>query len=120
MSNISGKLNLLQLEAAVKKMKAESGEVECLIIPIEKNKLYKGEKGIYLDFIGFELRDKKTDSKDTHLVKQSFDKETREAMTEDEKKSKPIIGNLQVWGEYTEQEPTSSGSAIEEEDDLPF
>jgi hypothetical protein len=43
---ITGKLNLLQLFAQRKLMKSKSGEIECLIIPIEKNQLFVGEKGI--------------------------------------------------------------------------
>jgi hypothetical protein len=117
---ISGKINLLMLKAAVKKMKATSGEIDCLVIPIDQNKLYRGEKGIYLDLIAFDLPQKEG-SKDTHLVKQSFSKEVREAMTEEELKSLPILGNLSMWYDGTNtQEPISSAAPISENDDLPF
>ena len=119
MSRISGKINLMQFKAAIRKMKGESGEVECLIIPIEKNNLFRGEKGIYLDLIAFEI-EKKGESKDTHLVKQSLPKNVRESMNEEELRTMPILGNLQVWGEFTETEPTSSMEVKEEDDDLPF
>ena len=120
MSRISGKLNLLQLHAVRKMITGQLGPVECLVIPIEKNKLFVGEKGIYLDLIAFELEKKKEDSKDTHLVKQSFSKEVREAMPEDELKSLPILGNLQVWGEQSEQAVTSNSDLQNEIDPLPF
>jgi hypothetical protein len=121
MNNISGKINLLMLNGAVKKMKAKSGEIECLIIPIELNHLFKGEKGIYLDIIGFELTNKKEDSKDTHLVKQSLSKDVRVLMSEDELKAMPIIGNLSVWGDTgANQEPVTKPDALNESDDLPF
>jgi hypothetical protein len=45
MSNISIKINLRQLKSAVRTMKSASGEIECLIIPINQNHLIKGEKG---------------------------------------------------------------------------
>jgi len=122
MSRISGKLNLLQLHAVRKMITGKLGAVECLVIPIEKNKLFVGEKGIYLDLIAFEIDPTKrsTESKDTHLVKQSFSKEVREAMSEDELKSMPIIGNFQVWSGQVESEPVSSNVVQDEADDLPF
>jgi len=41
-------------------------------------------------------------------------------MTEDEKKSQPILGNLRVWGEYTEQPPQSDMTVQDEISGLPF
>ncbi len=122
MSRISGKLNLLNLHAVVKLMPAQSGLVECLVIPIDKNRLFKGDKGIYLDIVGFEIDPAKrnANSKDTHILKQSFSKEVREAMTEDELRSLPILGNLQVWDGTSSAEPLSSPVVQAENDDLPF
>ncbi|MCE5329989.1 hypothetical protein LLG07_06635, partial [bacterium] len=73
MSRISGKLNLLNLRAVVKMMTGQTGLVECLVIPIEKNRLFKGDKGIYLDIVGFEIdpAKRKEGNKDTHILKQS-------------------------------------------------
>jgi hypothetical protein len=122
MAKISGKINLAMLTGAVRTMKGRDGDVECFVMPIEQNNLFKGEKGIYLDIIAFEIDPSKRheDSKDTHLVKQSFSKKDRGLMSEEEIKSKPIIGNLQVWGNY-EQEPVADLEAKpEDEDDLPF
>jgi len=120
MSRISGKINLMNLKCVIKKMKGESGDVECIVIPIEKNKLFKGEKGLYLDLIAFEIENKKGDSKDTHLVKQSFGKEDRAKMSDEELKAMPILGNLQVWDGPVEQPPVSDMGVQQESDDLPF
>lgn len=123
MSRISGKLNLLNLHGVVKMIPGKMGPVECVVIPLEKNKLFKGEKGIYLDLIAFEIaHDKRREgSKDTHLVKQSFSKEVRESMTEEQMKALPILGSLQVWDEgFIESEPISSSETLSEADDLPF
>ncbi|HUV00466.1 MAG TPA: hypothetical protein VMW32_05855 [Bacteroidales bacterium] len=119
MSKISGKINLMQLTAALRTMKGQSGEVECLVIPINQNRLFKGEKGIYLDLIAFEI-EKKGDSKDTHLVKQSLSKADREIMTDEEIKAMPILGNLQVWSGQGSSEPASSMEVSGEDEDLPF
>ncbi len=122
MSRISGKINLLQLNAVRKIIPGQLGPVECIVIPIEKNKLFIGEKGVYLDLIAFEIdpTKRKGESKDTHLLKQSFSKELREAMSEDELKALPILGSLQVWGEYNEQALVSSMEVQNEIDPLPF
>ena len=120
MSNISGKLNLMQLKAAIRRMDGKNGPVNCVVIPIEANHLFQGDKGIYLDLIAFESKTKNDAIKDTHLVKQSLPKEILDAMTEDEKRSQPIIGNLRVWGEYQESAPQSDMTVGDEKDDLPF
>jgi hypothetical protein len=120
MSNISGKINLLNLHAVRKMIAGQLGPVECLVIPIEKNNLFIGEKGVYLDLIAFEIEKPKADQKDTHLVKQSFSKEVREKMTEEQLKAMPILGNLQVWGKETESKTVSSNAVQDELSDLPF
>ena len=121
MSRISGKINLAGLKGQVRSMQGTSGMVECLVIPIAANNLFKGEKGVYLDLIAFEIEKKVNDSKDTHLVKQSLSKEVREKMTDEQLKAMPIIGNLQVWGGVTEAEPQTNVNTVAGEDDpLPF
>lgn len=122
MSRISGKINLLQLFAVRKMINGQAGLTECLVIPIEKNKLFIGDKGVYMDLIAFEIDPAKrtNESKDTHLVKQSFSKEIRDAMTEDELKKLPILGNLQVWSGQNESDPISSNEVTDENDPLPF
>ena len=122
MSNISVKINLRQLKSTVRVMKAESGDIECLVIPIGVNHLVKGEKGIYLDLMGFELKVKRDDSKQTHIVKQSLPKEVYEVMTDEQKKEMPIVGNMIVWG-FQEAAPVEYAVADmsqPEGDDLPF
>jgi hypothetical protein len=118
---ITFKINLLQYQAAVMKIKNKVGIMtECVVIPIESNHLVKGEKGIYADFAAFEFKNKQENSKDTHLIKQSLPKEWFQGLTDEEKKAMPIFGNLRVWEERTEQEPTSSNIPIDESDGLPF
>jgi hypothetical protein len=120
MSRINGKLNLMNLKASIMNIKGKLGPVECIVLPIELNKLFKGEKGIYLDLIAFEIEKPKEGNKDTHLVKQSFSKEEREKMTEEQLKALPILGNLRVWDGTAEGEPASSMAPATEDDGLPF
>lgn len=128
MSQISTNLNLRQLKHVTRTLKNKDGKTfECLILPIEENNLVVGEKGIYINLIGFELREKKADRKDTHLVKQSLPKEIYEAMSEEEKKDVPILGNHVLWSGQGEAQPQQSNNIEPTEDfdsqefeDLPF
>lgn len=128
MGNISIKLNLKQLKHVEREMKGKDGNnIKVLIFPVDENNLYEGEKGTYLDMTAIEIKNKKGDSKDTHLVKQNLPKEVYSNMTDDEKKSTSILGNAIVW-ERREPEPNTSdsfsGSAVDQYedgvDDLPF
>jgi len=117
---ITGKLNLLNLTVARQMVKGKMGEVDCLVIPIEKNKLFVGEKGIYLDLIAFEIKEQKEGRTDTHLIKQSFSKAEREKMTEEQLKAIPILGSLTVGTIQSSQEPISKADILNADDDLPF
>jgi hypothetical protein len=118
---ITFKVNLLQYQAAIMKIKSKSGAlVDCVVIPIDSNHLVKGDKGVYADFAAFEFKNKQENSKDTHLVKQSLPKEIFQAMSDDAKKAMPIFGNLRVWEDRTESEPVSSVNIVPEDDGLPF
>jgi len=119
MARISAKINLMNLRAQLRMMKGQEKDIECLIIPISANKLFKGEKGIYLDLVGFEIEKPIEGSKDTHLLKQSFNKEIRDQMTKDELMALPILGNLRIW-EAGSDEPVSNMNVEAEESDLPF
>jgi len=116
---ITGKINLLNLFTQKKKMASKSGEMECLIIPIALNKLFVGDKGVYLDIVAFEVKEPK-EGQSSHLIKQSFSKEERSNMTEEQLKNIPILGNLNVNYKPSEPEPLSSTETIGEDDDLPF
>lgn len=120
MGNISVKLNLEALKCVKQLKKGKSGDIMCLVIPIEANNLYQGEKGTYLDLVGFKIKDKKNDSKDTHLIKQSLPKEVFEKMTDEEKRSMPILGNAIVWDYQNKNNEVHTAEVIKEEDDLPF
>jgi len=117
MGNLNIKLNLQNLHCACRFEKGVAGPVECLIIPLEKNYLFKGEKGVYLDLTAFELREKKENK--THLIKQTIPKEIFKAMTDEQKKATPILGDVSTW-EHTEAEPKSDLTTMEEGSDLPF
>lgn len=124
MSNQAINLKLTALKSAGKaRLTNPKGEtVDCLIIPIKDNHLYESERGdIYLSLTAWE-NDKLKDGK-THLIKQSFDKEVRERMSEEEKKSIPILGDMKPIGQEKREMPTYSveqPAASHNDGDLPF
>lgn len=113
MANISTKLDLLKIPGARRaEVDGKKGKVAVVQIPIEYANLYNGEKGVYLDLIGFDVKSPREGSKDTHLVKQSLPKEKQ---TDD----MPILGNHIAWGE-TKSEPKKQEVDTGKDDDLPF
>ena len=116
---ITQRINLRQLTHAL--MTTPKGE-KCIVIPIAPNKLFEGEKGIYLDIVGFEFEDKSDKQyKDTHLLKQSFSKDELAKLSDEEKKAIPILGNARIAGSsHKEAEPKGSDSIAATPDDLPF
>lgn len=131
MGNISIRLNLRQLKHVRRTMTGQDGrKLDVIILPIEENQFYVGEKGDYLDMTAIEVKNKANDSKDTHLLKQSFPKEVYDSMSDEQKQSYPILGNAIQWGR---QEPAPvqsqalSESAVDaymdqagDDDGLPF
>lgn len=102
MSNFTGKINLLKLKkSCVMALKGKESYVKCVVIPIEENQIYITEddrhqaKGAYLDFMAYENQNSQYG--DTHSLRQTYPKEVRERMTDDEKKKIPYIGNLRPF-----------------------
>lgn len=114
MGNISIKLNLSQLKHIKREFQGKdpNKKVLCLVIPIEENQIFQGEKGMYLDITAIEIKNKQGDSKDTHLLKQNFPKEIYDAMSQSERESMPILGNAIQWGRQ-EPNPVQSNAISE-------
>ena len=128
MENIKIKLNLASFKHAKISMKGKEGkQVKGIFIPFEVNNLFVSEKGgVYFDAIAFQLKQPKDWA--THLIKQSFSKDERQKMTEEEIRNLPIFGNL-ILETYTPTEtnnemdiptPEIQDISVEDDDDLPF
>ena len=101
MANFNMKLDLSKLKnACVKELKGKSGEIKCLIIPIDENSLYVSEKtgSIYLDCECKEVQNPKYDQ--THYIKRRYTKEQYYQMDAEDRKNIPIIGNLSPMKEW--------------------
>ncbi len=106
MSNFGIKIDFLKLKgAAVTELQTPQGVKRCLVIPVDDNHLFVGQKGCYLDLVAFEMRSPKYES--THTLKQSLPKAVREAMPEQERNAQPILGDLKPLGGNAPQLPST-------------
>ena len=125
-----GKINLATLKHKVATFdkKGSKEKIECIVIPIKDNHIFKSEKGnLFVDLVVFKMKEPQKDkdgaTTQTHIVKQSLPKEVREKQTEAEKREQPILGNLNMYdgdGAFVEREAKQDDSIAEPDEDLPF
>lgn len=125
--NYNQSINLLKLKnACIVTVKGKSATKKGVFIPIEENDLYISldeslkPKGVYLGISSWQLKEKGQHG-DTHLLKQSFSKDFRETMTEEELRNTPILGNMKPIEKTNNVSNVSSTEVqVAENDDLPF
>ena len=110
-------INLAKFKHAITKTKKGTN---CIVLPIEDNDFVLGKNNdVYLDLIAFEIKNKKPDQLNTHLLKQSIPKEKYEKLTDEEKTQKPIIGNAKLTDDFDNS--NNNNNFTEEIDNkLPF
>ena len=130
MANYTISTDLLKLQGAfISNLKGKATTKQCLCIPIDDAGLYLGQKGCYLDLAAFQLQNSQYG--DTHCVKQSLSKQKRDAMTEEERKALPIIGNMRPIQSKTQNSVGNTvgvadstmpqqNFSVEGDDDYPF
>ncbi len=121
MKNYKIKADLLKVKGAfVTNIKGRTESKQCLCIPVEGSGLYLGTKGCYLSLTAFAMQNPQYG--DTHLVKVTLDKDTYQAMSEEERRRQPIVGGMHEMEQRTEQvtvtETVTAYGAADE--DLPF
>lgn len=120
--NYGQKVNLLALGGAfMANIQGKTAKKRCICIPVDDAHLYEGEKGVYLNMNMWVS--KNSQYGDSHYLTQNLPKEVRDTMSEDEKKSLPILGNVKVMELPPKQMIEAvevPASATDELDDLPF
>ena len=104
MSNYNFKLDLSKFEGFGKvTLTGKSGQAKrCIVIPIEGNSVFEGEKGTYIDLVCFETPNSEYGS---HMVTLSKTKEEQEREKQTgERIRKPIVGNLKPFGNKAAEE----------------
>jgi hypothetical protein len=127
-----GKINLATLRHKIVTFdkKGSKEKIECIVIPIKDNHLFKSEKGnVFADLVIFKMKEPQKDkdgaTTQTHLIKQSLSKEVREKQTDTEKREQPIFGSLNMYdgdGTYVEREAKEDSSIGDtgKDEDLPY
>lgn len=134
MSNYNFRLDLSKLSGFGKTtLTGKSGQPKrCIVIPIEENQIYEGEKGCYLDIACFETPNSEYG---THrCVRSKSQKEQEYEKQTGERINTPILGNLKEFGgqkqeeeEYTQtttaqprKSKTTKAADDNDDSDLPF
>lgn len=85
------------------------------VTKIDKERLFQGKKGSYLDATVF-LNDEEGQYGDNGMITQSVSKEEREAGVKGN-----ILGNVKILGEFGESKASSpSPAGAADMDDIPF
>jgi DNA-binding MarR family transcriptional regulator len=127
MANFSIRINLKKLnQAGLVNIKGKDGRTRrCIVIPTDVNReIFVGEKNIYFNLSAFETKEV-SQFGDTHMLKGNLDKEAFEALSEEERRNLPILGNMKPLERKVQEMqaasiPDSAVSIADEEDDLPF
>jgi len=123
MQNYGIRIDLLKLKGAVlRNLKGKTATKLCLIIPVDDAEgMFLGEKGCFLNMTAIEILNPQYN--DTHGIKPDIPKEQRDAMTEEQRKAIPFIGNLRPIEPKPQQAIQVSGTIGQDvfvNDDLPF
>lgn len=128
MSNYSGKMNLLKFKnACIITVQGKSASKKGVFIPVDDNAIFvtagddQKARGAYIDFMAWENQQPGKYG-DTHGIRQSLPKETRERMTEEQLKAVPYFGNMKPYEVQNASQTVEAPIAQVDEniDDLPF
>lgn len=126
MANFSIKADLLKLRGAfMMNIKGKTAVKRCLCIPVDEAGVFVGEKGVYLNMTAVAMQEPKYG--DTHFVKVNLDRDSYNALTEEERRAIPILGGMreleqrsQVITTQTFDTSAAQGGDDNPGDDLPF
>ena len=93
--------------------KGQTTTKKCLCIPVEDNNIYVSAKtgAAYIDLVAFENQ-QPSQYGDTHMIKLSFPKDMLDALTLEQRKALPILGNLAPLGNGQATVPAGSASGL--------
>lgn len=127
MANFSIKADLLKLRGAfMMNIKGKTAMKRCLCIPVDEAGVFVGEKGVYLNMTAVAMQEPKYG--DTHFVKVNLDRDSYNALTEEERRAIPILGGMRELEQRSQVITTQTfdasavrgGGDDNPGDDLPF
>lgn len=111
MDNFSIRLDLMRFRDA--RLVTAQGH-KGVFIPVEGNPaIYVGSKCVYLNLSALRLSQEGRYG-DTHFVKGNISKDVFDAMTEEQRRSQPILGNMRPL-----RSPEMAAQPVSFDDDLP-
>ena len=122
--NFGIRLDLQKLQSAfLRKFTGRTATKTCICIPIEDNPaLFLGEKGCYLNLTANALQEQ-SQYGDTHYVRGDIPRELYDRMTDEQRRSYPILGNMRPIvprQQAVAQTTDMSTPESQQIDDLPF
>lgn len=120
MSNYGIRIDLLKIQGAfVRDLQGKTATKRCIIIPVDEcDSIYPGEKGCYLNMTAIEMGNPQYG--ESHLIKGDIPKAKREAMTEEQRHSQPILGGLRPLQAKPRQATGNEQVEPIKDDDVPF
>lgn len=119
--NLDIKFDLKKLRNAfVMPIQGKNDKVECVCIPVTE--FFKGKNGeLYCSLTATE-RSTPSQYGDTHVIKQQYNREEYKALTDEQKKSIPILGSIKPiqFKNSNSNSSQSSGANIPQSNEPPF
>lgn len=121
MSNYSVRLNLQAFKnAGLVTIPGRTAKKRCICIPVDDNpEIFVGEKGVYLNLTAVEMKEPRQYG-DTHFLKGNVPEKVYKSLSDEERKSQPIVGQMRPLVRKEQPAPEVSAVQAEVEDDLPF
>lgn len=102
--------------AALLTIPGRNTKKRCICIPVEDNpEIFVGTKGTYLNLTAIEMKEPGQYG-DTHIVKGNIPDDVYRVMTEEERKSQPILGQMRPLVRKEQAAPEVQAEADDEED----
>lgn len=123
MQNFGIRIDLQKLKNAfLWNLKGKTATKKCICIPVDDNPaIFVGEKGVYLNLTAVEVENPQF--KDTHCLRGNIPREIYDKMTDEQRRSFPILGNMRpIVAKQQEASGTvdMNDAAAQNDDDLPF
>lgn len=123
--NFTAKIDISKISGAFAcKIQGKNSSKNCICIPTDATGVFVGSKGVYIDLRISELAEDKQRYEDTHIVRQSFPKDMYEQLSEDDRRSIPLLGGMRPINttvKYINKEVRNAQQQqVEAADGLPF
>lgn len=115
MNNAEVRVNLTELGGSLAMVNGK----KVVVLPAEKDCIYIGTKGVYLNMTAIARKEVKEDGQ-THFLKPSIPYDKFKELTQEQKQMIPIVGHIKEKQEKARVQPQPIDLEITPMTDLPF